>query len=328
MTRLPRLAAALVLSVVAALLAPVAAHAVGYQFWGFYQLSDDGEWGFATEGPATTVPADGAVEGYRFAVSSGEDVRVPRDVLTFDEICAQTPPEDGMKRVAVVVDPGRDVDAPEGEALFAPGAQCVVAETGATSLEVLDQAAGEIRTGDGRFLCGIGGFPTAGGCGDEVAEPTPEQLADDEEIEIPVVPAGEPIIAAADQGGGATDEPAATDDPTTTDDATTDDATTDDETAEDAATDEATTEDATEDATTGEETEEDTAAATPDEGTDEESGESGGVPPWVWIAGAVVLLGLLVWAAGAARNRRLEEAERDWSADGDDDPRTDGPQHG
>ncbi|MCK0113982.1 SCO2322 family protein [Ornithinimicrobium sp. F0845] len=322
MTRLPRFAAVLALSVLAALLAPAAAHAVGYQFWGFYQLSDDGEWSFATEGPATVVPEDGTVEGFRFAVSSGEDVRVPRAVLTFEEICADTPAEDGMKRVGLVVDPGRDVDAPQGETLFTPGAQCVVADPGATSQEVVDQAAGEVRVVDA-FLCGIGGFPAEGGCGDEVAEPTPEQLAEDEEIAIPVVPAGQPIIAAADQDGEATDEPTATDDATATDEST-EDATT--EEATDEATDEETTEEATEEAT-----EEDTAEATPDEGadeaTDEDSdGSSGGVPPWVWIAGAVVLLGLLAWAAGAARNRRLEDAERDWAPDDQDAKDPDGPQ--
>lgn len=319
MTRLRRLTAALALALVAALMAPGAAHAVGYQFWGFFQLTDD-EWGFASEGAGTFVPDDGTVEGYRFAVSADDDVRVPRAVLTFDEICADTPAEDGMKRVGVVVDPGRDVDAPEGETLFDPGAQCVVADTDATSQEVLEAAAQDVRVNDSGFICGIGGFPAEGGCGDEVAEPSQEQLAEDEEIEIPVVAAGEPIIAARDEDGAeeTTDEPTATgeatDDEATsepTEDEATDEATdgaTDDGATDEATEDEATQDEATDEATDGATEDSDESDEPTDGATEDEDDATGGVPPWVWIAGVVVLVALLAWAATAARNRRLEDA--------------------
>lgn len=312
MTRLRRLAAALSLAVVAALLAPGAAHAVGYQFWGFFVLTED-EWGFASEGAGTFVPDDGSVNGYRFAISADDDVRVPRATLTFEEICADTPAEDGSKRIGVVVDPGRDVDAPEGETPFEPGAQCVVADTGATSQEVLEIAAQDLRTAASGLICGIGGYPSAGGCGDEVAEPTPEQLAPDEEIEILVVAAGEPIIAAPGEDGAeeTTEEPTATEEEPTDAEETTDAAT--DETAtDDPTTDEATetTEDATTEETT-DATDEATGEASDQPTTDDAADDddtSGGVPPWVWIAGVVVLVGVLAWAATAARNRRVEDA--------------------
>lgn len=347
MRRLSRLATVLTLAAVGALLAPLTAMAVGYQFWGFYQLSADGEWGFATEGPATTVPEDGSVEGFRFAVSSGDDVRLPRAVLTFDEICGDTPAEDGMKRVGLVVDPGRDVDAPEGQALYSPGAQCVVAEQDATSQDVVDQAAGELRVENG-LICAIAGFPGTG-CGDEVAEATPEQSAVDEEIEIPVIPAGEPIIAAVDGDGAeptgddGTETGAATDDATSSEEATgeaTDGtaeettaeetgAATGEETGQETGTDEETNEQATDEATG-----DDTDNATPVDAEDQDGDSNGGIPAWVWIVGIVVLLGALVWGAGAARNRRLDEAEKDWPANGQDqdygpgqNPQ-DGPGHG
>jgi hypothetical protein len=301
MTRTYRLVVACALALATALVAPLSAHAAGFQFWGYYQLID-GEWGFATEGAGTTVPEDGTVDGYRFAVSAGDDMRVPRDILEFDEICADTPAEDGMKRVGLVIDPGRDVDAPENATPPEPGAQCIVAEPDATSQEILVQAVEDIRTDDSGLICGIAGYPEDG-CGDPVAEPTEEQLAEDEPIEIP-------IAAPVAEGGDVTDptaEPAATEEATeetTTEDATTEEATTEEETTTDAATEEETTETADE-------------AATDDAATDEQATDDSdqGIPPWAWVVGVVVLLGILGWAATSARNRRLDAAGDDYPGD-------------
>src|SRR5262245_33535661 len=56
---------------------PDPAAAEAYRFWGFYQWKD-GAWTFASKGPAAITPADGAVDGWRLAVS-GESTppRVP-----------------------------------------------------------------------------------------------------------------------------------------------------------------------------------------------------------------------------------------------------------
>jgi len=73
--------AALVAACLSALtIAP--AHAAAYRYWGFYQLSD-GAWTFAQKGPDQTVPKDGSVEGWRFAVADEASTRYPRAVLTF-----------------------------------------------------------------------------------------------------------------------------------------------------------------------------------------------------------------------------------------------------
>ena len=296
MTRIYRLAAALALALATALVAPLAAHAAGFQFWGYYQLID-GEWGFATEGAGTTVPEDGSVDGYRFAVSAGDDVRVPRDVLEFDEVCAETPAEDGMKRVGLVLDPGRDVDAPEGVTPPQPAATCVLAEPDATSQEILVQVVEDLRTDDSGLICGIAGYPEEG-CGEPVPEPTEEQLAEDEPIEIAIAAPGTDIGDVMNP----TEEPTATEEPTeeatTTDEAT-------EEATEEATTSEETTSDetATEEATTEDE-------AIDEEPADEESTDESdeGIPPWAWVVGVVLLLGLLAWAASAARNRRLDAA--------------------
>ena len=44
------------------------AHAAAYRYWGFYQLTG-GTWAYAQKGPDQTVPKDGAVDGWRFAVA-------------------------------------------------------------------------------------------------------------------------------------------------------------------------------------------------------------------------------------------------------------------
>ncbi|WP_109473019.1 SCO2322 family protein [Ornithinimicrobium cavernae] len=313
MTRLRRLAAVLALAVTSVLVAPLAAHAVGYQFWGYYHLVD-GEWAFAVEGVATTVPEDGTVQGLRFAVSSGEDVRSPRDVLAFDDVCADVPAEDGSKRVALVIDPGRDVDAPEGATPPGPGAQCVAADPDATMLDLVRQAVGDVRTDEADMLCGLARFP-ATGCSDEVAEPSPEQLAPDEPIEIPVVPVGSAIVTPPTDGQP-TEQSPPTEQPTDSGQPT--GQTTEGEAGTGTAT-EPPTDPTTGEGTAGDPTTEETASGdgaasttpseTPDEAAaeDEEPGE--GVPPWAWVVGVLVLLGILALVATSARNRRLRDAQ-------------------
>lgn len=324
MNRFRRMAIALTTALAAVLVAPLTAHAVGYQFWGYYQIVD-GEWAFAVEGVATTVPDDGTVQGLRFAVSAGEDVRPPRDVLEFDEVCADVPAEDDHKRVALVIDPGRDIDAPEGEIPPAPGAQCVVAEPDATTLEVIGLAVSDVRT-ESDMLCGLAGFPESV-CSEEVAEPTPEQLAADEAIEIPVVPVGEPILAPPtdEPTQDPTEEP--TDEPTTdptdeaTDGATEETTDPEEETTEDQATEEA-TDDGTEE-TSDEEATQAPPSETPDEATADED-SSDGIPPWAWAVGILVLLGILAFVATSARNRRLDAAQQE-RYDGPEDEGPGGP---
>lgn len=138
----------------------------GYRFWGYYQRIDN-EWRFSEEGSGTYVPEDGGVEGWRHAVAGMNTQRPPRATPAFNEICGKVRPQDGSKRVAVVVDPGTPEDAPDGQEPGAVSATCVVAPPEATGTQVL-QLAREIRTDDSGMVCGIAGFP-AQGCGDPVA---------------------------------------------------------------------------------------------------------------------------------------------------------------
>ncbi|MFI1719839.1 SCO2322 family protein [Streptomyces sp. NPDC020489] len=145
-----------------------AAHATGYRYWSFWDRTG-GTWTYATQGPATAVPSDGDVQGFRFAVSEDSaDAAKPRGTASFATICAHTPAEDGRKRVALVVDFGTTSDAPSGETPPRARTACAVVATDATTAEALAAVAPPLRYGSDALLCAIAGYPRAG-CGEQVA---------------------------------------------------------------------------------------------------------------------------------------------------------------
>lgn len=112
MRRAGRAAALLVVGAVLAVLGAGTAQAAGYRYWSFWEGSGTG-WTYATQGPSLVRPDDGAVQGFRFSVSEdSQDSAKPRHSPGFAKICADTPAEDGTKRVALVIDPGTAADAP------------------------------------------------------------------------------------------------------------------------------------------------------------------------------------------------------------------------
>jgi hypothetical protein len=135
----------------------------GYRFWGYYQWTG-GQWTFAQKGSDAVVPADGAVEGWRYAVG-GAKPRVPRAAGDFTAICGTTPAEAGKKRVALVIDPGTPEDATTAQTPPAASGTCVVTDAKATGAKVL-AAVSPVRIEKG-LTCGIAGYPPTG-CGDPV----------------------------------------------------------------------------------------------------------------------------------------------------------------
>lgn len=177
---LPLLAGALV-----ALASP--AHAAAYRYWGYFQQSA-GSWAFAQVGPAQSRPADGSVEGWRFAVADETSTRFPRALPSFDEVCSAVPAEAGRKRVAVVLDFGRPADAPDGSTPPKPTARCAVVDTAASGAAVL-AAVATVRA-EKSLTCAVDGFP-ATGCGDPVASVSAEAAAPDDTVTI--APAAAPV---------------------------------------------------------------------------------------------------------------------------------------
>jgi hypothetical protein len=208
--------ARLVLSLLAGLLiagaGATAAHAEdGYRFWGYYHWSA-GQWSFAQKGSDAVVPADGTVEGWRYAVA-GAKPRVPRAAGDFQAICGATPAETGKKRVALVIDAGTAADSATGQAPPPPSGTCVVSEPDATGAKIL-AAVASVRIEKG-LTCAIAGYP-AKGCGDPVKNI--KVPAADAPVKLEIAPAvgsatartpasgpsGQPATAADQQNDGNT----------------------------------------------------------------------------------------------------------------------------
>jgi hypothetical protein len=163
-----RRTAALVLAALFLILAgPGQAQAAGYRYWSFWEREGD-RWIYATEGPATARPSDGAVQGFRFAVSENSaDASRPRGMTSFEVICARTPAQEGTKRVALVLDFGTAADAPAGENPPASRAFCARVPEDATTAEALASVAKPLRYDTNALLCAISGYPKTG-CGEQV----------------------------------------------------------------------------------------------------------------------------------------------------------------
>ncbi len=139
---------------VALIATPQNASAMSYRYWSYWIGSDSG-WTYSSWGPASLRPDDGSVEGWRFGVSSGTTGAGLQPRAT--AICADTPVEDGLKRVAVIIDPGLAGDAPDGESPGGLWAMCVSAPPSATGADILRSAA-SVRTQAG-MVCGLASYP-------------------------------------------------------------------------------------------------------------------------------------------------------------------------
>jgi hypothetical protein len=161
------------------------AQAAAYRYWGYFHLTK-GAWAFAQTGPGQAEPADGTVEGWRFAVADEASVRLPRTMPTFAALCASTAPAAGSKRVGLVIDFGRPADSADGSTPPAPRATCVTVPAKATGSDILVAAGATLRL-DKALSCGIDGWP-ATGCGDPVAHVSAAAASPDTKITI--APAG------------------------------------------------------------------------------------------------------------------------------------------
>lgn len=172
---------ALALAMLLGLAAAPGASAATYRFWGYYQLKGS-TWAFATKGADQVKPADGSIEGWRYAVGDESSSRTPRGTVTFDQVCKDTKAADGKKRVAVVIDYGRTADADTGTPA-APRAACAQVPSAATGAQVL-AAVASVRSEKG-LVCGVDSWPTAG-CGGEVKSVSAAAKAADGKVNIAV----------------------------------------------------------------------------------------------------------------------------------------------
>ncbi|MEU2793194.1 SCO2322 family protein [Streptomyces sp. NPDC007100] len=169
-----RLLGALVLAGTVTGLGAAPAQAQEYRYWSFWDgpaagasPAKGGGWSYATEGPATSRPRDGAVAGFRFTVSADSAAAgKPRRAADFAAICGKTPAEDGSKRVGLVLDFGTKAEAPGGETPPAVRTECARLPEDGTVGDALAAVAGPLRYDANALLCAIAGYPKSG-CADK-----------------------------------------------------------------------------------------------------------------------------------------------------------------
>ncbi|MFE1176557.1 SCO2322 family protein [Streptomyces sp. NPDC058773] len=166
--RRTRIAAAVLLAGTVTGLAAGPAQAQEYRYWSFWD-GKGSSWTYATEGPATLRPADGAVQGFRFTVGADSAAAgKPRAAADFDAICRNTPAEDGRKRIGIVLDFGTTADAPGGERPPKARTECARVPEDASAGEALAAVARRLRYDANALLCAIAGYPKAG-CAEAVS---------------------------------------------------------------------------------------------------------------------------------------------------------------
>jgi hypothetical protein len=185
-------AAALVLAAVALVASP--AQASAFRYWTYWQAPAGATaWAFATQGPGTSLPADGDVEGWSFGVTteSGNLDDAPRTAPDFATICGASTAGQGSKRVALVIDTGESAIAPAGQAPPASTAVCAVVPQDATGYDILRSVV-EVRVENG-LVCGIDGYPT-GECAPVLDDVEAESLL----AAAADAPSAEPVTTEAD----------------------------------------------------------------------------------------------------------------------------------
>jgi hypothetical protein len=205
-TTLRRVVGILLASLLAALaptlVAGSASAADGYKYWNYFHLQG-GKFAFAQTGPSGFVPKDGAVEAYRYGLSSTADGLPPRTApatYSFDKLCAGTKAQTGKKRVGVLIDYGTADDAASGDTPPAPRGDCALVPTNANGQQVLD-AVSDLRV-EKSLVCGIDGYPTQG-CSVTVKNPPAAQQQDTVAFKLPA--SAQPSKAASADSANASD---------------------------------------------------------------------------------------------------------------------------
>lgn len=178
----------------------------GYKYWNYFHVQGQ-KFVFAKTGAADYTPKDGAVEAYRYGLSSTAAGLAPRTgptTYTFDDLCGATKPKSGEKRVGVLLDYGTSTDAAAGEQPPKPRGACAAVPTDANGQQVLGAVA-DVRT-QKSLTCGIDGYPVKT-CSVTVKNPPAAAKQQDVGFTMPKQAAksgssSQPASSGSDDGGG------------------------------------------------------------------------------------------------------------------------------
>ncbi len=155
----------------AAISTPADAAEKGWRYWGYFQTPPHStQWITAMTGPTTTL-RDGAIEGWKFTLSSNSiAAKPPTTSPRFAKICSGVTREDGVIRVGLIVDFGSSLISPRGEKPRTTIVRCVKISEGSTGLDVLQQEL-KVRQSSQGFICALNQYP-AQECSAEIKVPT------------------------------------------------------------------------------------------------------------------------------------------------------------
>jgi hypothetical protein len=134
----------------------------GYRYWNYFHVVE-GKYVFAQTGPGSYKPKDGAVEAFRYGLSTAADgikPRTPATTYTIDDICGTRKASSGQKRIGVLIDYGTAADSGRNDTLPKPRAACAVVPSSATAQQALEKVA-KVRV-EKQLTCGIDGYPATG----------------------------------------------------------------------------------------------------------------------------------------------------------------------
>jgi len=152
------------------------ASGAAYRYWTYWSGAGS-TWTFSQVGPASALPKDGSVEGWRFAISTGirgEQAKPRIDPASaFTQFCSGTQATPKTKRVAVVFDFGDASEAPSGQQPPLARGVCTQLPLDAVGSSVL-RAAADVRVEAG-LICAIADYPVGECAPSTSASPSPTQ---------------------------------------------------------------------------------------------------------------------------------------------------------
>lgn len=165
--------------------------------WSMWTMGPAGTWTPTSWASLSQPTNERSIVGLRYAVAAPNAPRVPRVLPTFDDVCGGVVAEKGTSQLALVVDPGRTVDAPEGADPGQVTYTCAGIPAGATPAAAVSKALA-IRV-DGESVCAVGDYPRPEGCSETVPAVSPEAAAADAPLGPDELP-GPPEYAEAAAG--------------------------------------------------------------------------------------------------------------------------------
>lgn len=177
-----------------ATIATAANDAPGQRQWAVW-VSEDRTWKQLPDTVSKSTVKDASIIGLRYSVHRENQPRTPRIMPTFDDVCGAVEKQENQAQIAIVVDFGRQSDAPAGESPSNVTYTCASAPTDRPLHEVLTSSISAKVDND--KICNIDLYPSTG-CGEALPGVPAEAALADAPLQPAELPAPPQAVSAAD----------------------------------------------------------------------------------------------------------------------------------